>query len=295
MDIERLLMPTPMQNIQVNETRDCGTFFLDVVGAYTRDEVAVKWSDNRRHSNDELERLIDQAWKTATGQARKAGQNLFNGDLCRLIEYSADCESLNLTLGKVNYKEFVGTNQTQAYVRYLHGPEVLANPLGVSGALVTHDDFILMGRRSDRVVQYAGRIHPIGGIVEPDDSSISDPFQTMLNELHEETTIPSRKVRKMTLLGLVRDKYTVQPELIFDLELDVDAGEVLRGAAGAVDAEEHTEIVPLRDHPASVVTFIQQNYSELTPIGLATLLLHGLRQWGSGWFAGARGYLRSVI
>jgi 8-oxo-dGTP pyrophosphatase MutT (NUDIX family) len=290
-------MPLHRPDIQGDGPRDCGMFFLDVVGAYRRGQVQVQWSPTRRSTNDELERLIDQAWQLATWQAKKNGQNLYDGDLCRLIEYQAEGDQLGLTLGKVSYKEFVGTNQTQAYVRYLHGPEVLADPLGVSSALITDDGFILLGRRSERVMQYGGRIHPIGGIVEPPDKpgDPPDPFDAMLAEVLEEIRVPSENVRDFTLLGLVRDKNTVQPELIFDMRLDMEAATVCRSAVSAIDADEHTEIIPVRDHPAAVVTFLQQKFGELTPVSLATLLLHGLQHWGSGWFAGARGYLRSVI
>jgi len=276
--------------------RDCGTFFLDVVGTFTRPEVNVCWSDQKRQCNDELGRLIDQAWEVALWQARKADRTLFNGPLCRLISYAVTQGRFDLTLGPVTYKEFVGTNQTQAYVRYVHGPDVLADPLGVSAAITTADGFLLLGRRSARVAQYPERLHPVGGTVEPvEGDRVPDPFQSMLNEFVEETAIGLDSVRDITLLGLVRDKNTVQPELIFDLSVNVDAAAVRQGAATAVDAEEHTEIVPVRAHPAAVVTFLQQNFSELTPVGLATLLLHGQQHWGSGWFAAARGYLRSVI
>jgi len=281
--------------------RDCGTFFLDVVGAFGPQDVTIEWSEERRATNEEVERLIDQAWELAVWQARKAGQNLFNGQLCRLIRYAAEADRLVLTLGRVSFKEFVGTNQTQANVRYLHGPEVLADPLGVSGTLRTQDGFLILGRRSHRVVQYAGRIHPIGGSVEPREAGagagggLPDPFETILRELQEETAVAPEKVTDRTLLGLVRDKHTVQPELVFDISVAVDARDMYQIATMAEDTEEHSELVPVRDHPAGVVTFLEQHFNDLTPIGLASLLLHGLHHWGSGWFAAARGYLRSVI
>jgi hypothetical protein len=43
------------------------------------------------------------------------------------------------------------------------------------------------------------------------------------------------------------------------------------------------------------VSFLEHKFTELTPVCLATLLLHGLRHWGGGWFTSARGYLRSVL
>ena len=298
-------MSIPLSDIPDEGRRDCGTFFLDVVGAFQRQDVTVCWSDQPRAKNDQVDRLIDQAWEVALWQAKKAGQNLFDGDLCRLIDYVANGRRLELTLGKVTYKEFVGTNQTQACLRYLHGPEVLADPLGVSAALRTGDGLVLLGRRSDRAVQYGRRIHPIGGSVEPvpcrgpnqesQDPAVPDPFQTVLRELSEETGVSAECVQDSTLLGLVRDKHTVQPELIFEVRVAADADEICRGAAAADDAEEHTELVPVRDHPAAVITFIEQNFNDLTPVALATLLLHGLYHWGSGWFANTRGHLRSVI
>lgn len=280
---------------------DCGTFFLDVVGPFDRARVTECWTDATRATNDELERLIDQTWQVALRRAERSGLSLFNGPLARLVEYRHNGQGLDLTFAPVSYKEFHGTNQSHANVRYLHGPDVLADPLGVSAALITSDGFIMLGRRSKRLFQYAERIHPIGGMVEPSCSPATgsgigtNTFGSMLKELREETSIGSREVAGISLLGLVRDKHTVQPELIFDISLAVDARRVKCGAAEAEDAAEHTEMIPLRNHPAAVVTFMEQNFSQLTPVALATLLLHGLVHWGSGWFATARGYLRSVI
>jgi len=282
-------MPLHTPETSGDGPRDCGTFFLEVSGEFARGDVTVTWMDQRRQCNDELGRLIDQAWEVALWQARKADQMLFDGPLCRLVSYRADDGRFDMTLGPVSYKEFVGTNQTQAYVRYLYGPEVLADPLGVSAAIMSADGFLLLGRRSTHVAQYPERIHPVGGTVEPaDDGAVPDPFGSLLNELVEETGVGLDDVEDVTLLGLVRDKNTVQPELVFDIKASVDAASIQQAALSAVDAYEHTEMVPVRDHPAPVVSFLQQHFSELTPVGLAALLLHGQRHWGSGWFAGAR-------
>jgi len=42
--------------------RDCGAFFLDVVGLFDRDRVQVRWSDSRRPTNQQIESLIEAAW-----------------------------------------------------------------------------------------------------------------------------------------------------------------------------------------------------------------------------------------
>ena len=282
----------------LNGTRDCGTFFLDVIDQFTPDKVVVTWSDQTRITNDSIEELIEKSWQDQTQRAEGSTTKIFNGELCRLISHNCDNDRLNLTLGPVSFKEFIGTNATQAYIRHLHGTEVMANPLGVSAAVCTNDGLIVLGMRSQNMIQYAGRIHPVGGTVEPpknNGAACPDPFEAIITEMYEETAVPPESVSGIVCLGLVRDRNTVQPELIFDLHVDCDVVSLFASAATAVDAAEHSSMVPVRDHPGSVVSFMEQHYSQLTPVAMATLLLHGLRHWGSGWFATARGYLRSVI
>jgi 8-oxo-dGTP pyrophosphatase MutT (NUDIX family) len=282
----------------VNGTRDCGTFFLDVMDQFTRDKVDVTWSNQARITNDSVDELIEKSWIEQTQKAEGVSTNIFNGQLCRLISHNCDNKRLNLTLGPVSFKEFIGTNATQAYIRHLHGTEVMANPLGVSAAVCTNDGLIVLGMRSKDMIQYAGRIHPIGGTVEPPEdhqAACPDPFQAIIEELHEETAVPPESVDNILCLGLVRDRNTVQPELIFDVHVDCDVVSLFAAAAAAVDAAEHSSLVPVRDHPGAVVSFMEKHFTQLTPVAMATVLLHGLRHWGSGWFATARGYLRSVI
>ncbi len=277
------------------ESCDCGTFFLDFIGGFTAEQLHVQWSALKRETNQEVETLIENTWAAEVDCARQTGRKLYNGHLCRLWDCSRHGSSFQLTLGEVSFKEFLGTNLTHAYLRYFHGPEVLADAVGVSAALRTSDGFLLLGRRSQRVFYHAGRIHPIGGVIERVGDVVPAPFSSIIDELAEETNLTREHLGEVVCLGLVRDKHIVQPELIFDVTADADVAYARRVSSQAPDAEEHSELLAVRDHPAAVVTFIEQNYNELTPLALATLLLHGQRHWGSGWFAATRGYLRSVI
>ncbi len=277
-------------------TRDCGLFFLDVVDNFPKDSVKVIWLDEPRPSNAEVDSLIEKAWIEQEAKCANKDIMLFNGQMCRLIDYRIKNHRLELTFGPVSFKEFIGTNATQAYLRHLHGVEVLADPVGVSASVCTSDGFLIFGKRSCRVIQYPDRLHPIGGAVEPcDGSGVPCLFDAIARELEEETGIPPQSILESTCIGMVRDRNTVQPELIFDITVDHEMSEVFRMYETAADKLEHSSIIPIRNHPATVVTFIQQQFTELTPIGIASLLLHGQRHWGSGWFANARGYLESVI
>jgi hypothetical protein len=277
--------------------RDCGAFFLDFVGLFGRDRVQVRWSDSPRPTNQQIESIIEAAWDEQTRLAAEQGRRLYNGRLCRLINCETHGPVLQMTLGEVSYKEFVGTNLTNAQLRYIHGPDVLANPLGVSAAVVTSDGYVLLGRRSNKVFSNPGLVHPVGGTVEPpaEAGKIPDPFQAMKDELYQELALPGEAVKRNICLGGVRAKRVIQPEMVFEVRVDAGVEAVQTGAANAPDASEHDELVAVRDHPGAVVTYIEKNYSQLTAVALATLLLHGQRHWGMGWLATARGYLREVI
>ncbi|HUS48299.1 MAG TPA: hypothetical protein VNA25_27505 [Phycisphaerae bacterium] len=282
---------------QARGSTDCGTFLLDCVGSFTEQQLQVIASPQRRETSPEIDAIIESTWLAELECARQAGRRLYDGQLFRLIDHTCHGQQLTLTVGPVSFKEFLGTNLTHAYLRYLHGPEVLGDVLGVSAAVRSRDGFLVLGRRSQRVAYHAGRIHPIGGVVESagPDQPPPHPARVMIRELTEEMNLAANDVETILCLGLVRDKHIVQPELIFDVVAGADVSQLRRLRQKQHLTEEHTELLPVRDHPAAVVGFIEQNFRELTPVGLAALLLHGLHHWGSGWFATTRGYLRSVI
>ncbi len=287
---------TPWSGKTANGCHDCGTFFLDLVGSFAPGQVRVRLSDAARRTNPDVERAIDEAWREQTERARRDGTRLHDGRVARLIACDLRDQALDLVLGQVSYREFVGTNLTNASLRYLHGTEVLADPLGISAAVTTADGCVVLGRRSEQVFFHAGRVHPIGGMVELRDppGSLPDLFAQMADELGQELGIARESLRPMTCLGLVRDKGIVQPELIFDARVKVTFDELRASASAARDAFEHTDLVCIREHDAAVLRYLDHHGEGLTPVGLATLLLHGQARWGAGWFATARGYLQHV-
>ncbi len=278
--------------------RDCGAFFVEVLGKFARSAVSVNWTDKPWSADEDTRDIIEQAWQEELLRAQQAGRHVYDGQLSRLMGFTCHDQRLDLTLGPVSFKDFIGTNAVNAHLRHVHGPEFLADPLGVSAALVSADGLMILGCRSDQVSQYAGRIHPVGGIVEAatvGDGPGGDPFATMLTELTEETTLAGDEVSQITCLGLVRDRHTYQPEMIFDVNVSVEADEIFRRYTQATDSSEHSELITVRNHPAAAETFIEDYFNSLTPITLAVLMLHGLSEWGTGWFATARSLLRHHI
>jgi hypothetical protein len=282
-------------DLQEDGPQDCGRFLLEVLGPYRRDQLHAQWSSQARPTIEHVERFIEGSWLKRSQQAAAEGVALWDGKLCRLIEFSHDASTLDMLLGPTSFREFVGTNLHNAHLRYAHGPDVMANPVGVS-ALVQVKRYLILERRSQKVAYHAGRLHPVGGCLEgPADGTAPDPFDCVARETCEELGLAMENLQEPLCLGMVRDKHIHQPELIFELAVGSSVEAIRRHSVKAQSRYEHDELVVLADHPASVVDFIERKFAELTPVALASLLLHGLYRWGSGWFTSTRGYLRGVV
>ena len=68
--------------------------------------------------------------------------------MCRLERWEAspDGSRLHLSMSTTSYKPFFGTNMSHPELADRYGPDVLANPIGVSPALETSDGQLLLGR-----------------------------------------------------------------------------------------------------------------------------------------------------
>src|SRR5688572_13684152 len=128
-------------------------------------------------------------------------------------DWSSDVCSSDLD---TSYKPFLGTNLTHPELADRHGPAILANPVGVSPALITADGWLMMGRRNASVAYYPNRVHPFAGALDPADP---DPFAAIGRELAEELgfTEDDIAIDGMHCTGIAEDVSIRQPELIFSV------------------------------------------------------------------------------
>ena len=217
---------------------------------------------------------VERVW---TMMAAKPGVHLFDGPMCRMESFSTDGNGLSMVLSDVTYKSFAGTNMHNPQFGAQYGEASMANPLGLSVALISADGFLAMGRRNERVAYYPGRIHPFAGALEPEDEL--DIFAAVRRELSEELNLSGEESGEMKCLGMAEDRGLVQPELICYAQVRRTLDELRRG----VDAVEHDAIVPIAVRPA---VFERELASAklYTPIALATMLLCGRERFGNDWF-----------
>lgn len=240
-------------------------------------EVVAEWVEPTRPVFPEVETLIERAWSDTLSS--RPGVQLFDGPMCRLERAAVENHALRLALSRTSYKVFLGTNLTHPGLADRYGPEVLANPVGVSPALETADGFLLLGRRSSTVAYYPDRVHPFAGALEPRDAG--DVFAAVRRELKEELSLQDGDVTDLRCAGLVQDASLRQPELIFRARCALNRQQVEE----TLDRVEHRGTWSVEAAPDALARAIRD--PALTPVAIASLLLWGRARWGDAWYRSA--------
>jgi hypothetical protein len=180
--------------------------------------------------------------------------------MCRLEQWTGTASSLELALSRTSYRVFLGTNLHNAALADRYGPQVLANPVGLSTLIQSADDFLLLGRRSSSVAYYPNRIHPFAGALEPADNV--DVFAEARRELKEELAMGAEQIDELRCIGVVEDRALRQPELIFVARSNLPRERI----ESKLDVTEHNSIFTA---PASHAI----DDPMLTPVAAAALKL----------------------
>lgn len=241
-----------------------------LIGQWRPGQVACRWVDSTYAPTGEVCAAVEDAWAVASA---RPGVHLFDGPMCRLEGHRVGDHRLELALSRTSYKQFMGTNMANLPL----GKSALANPIGMSCAVVSSDDMLLMGRRNDRVAYYPGRIHPFAGALEPGEPT--DVFEEIRRELREELSLAGADVAELLCLGMAEDGLLRQPELIFLGRVGLPRARI----ESNLNQQEHRSVWAVAPE-ADAVEAALEDVSAMTPIGVATLLLWGRGQFGEAWF-----------
>jgi len=245
------------------------------MGRWSRDRLEIERIESTWRENVEVERAIEQAWSEAIA---RPGVKLFDGAMCRLESWKAAPERLKLTLSDTTYKKFLGTNLAHPKLADRLGQSALANPVGVSPALLTTDGFIMMGRRNGSVAYYPDRVHPFAGALDPADA---DPFAAIERELAEELSFTRADIEEIYCTGIAEDLSIRQPELIFVARCRRTRPEV----EAALDRAEH-EATWSTLATAEAIEAAVRSDELFTPVAIAAMLFYGGGVLGEGFFRG---------
>jgi 8-oxo-dGTP pyrophosphatase MutT (NUDIX family) len=235
-------------------------FDLLVTGHWRPGQVRATWTEDSRPHIKEVEQAIERAWSAANAQK---GKKLFDGPMCRLEQWNATPDVLELILSPTSYRIFFGTNLLNPKLADQFGKSALANATGLSAGLMTSDGFLMLGRRNESVAYYPGRVHPFAGSMEPGDAG--DVFAAMQRELGEELNIKSYEIQDIHCAAIAEDRSIRHPELILPIFLSLTREQI----EARLDAAEHEtcRAIPLK--VADLERAIGDG--EMTPIAAATV------------------------
>lgn len=256
-------------------------FKILVQGNYSQADVVVAYIDEPMKKTPKLEELIEKVWEEQRRRAEKRQTILFAGDLCRLIDYGERDGKLYLTFGKTDYKELMGTNIAYPVIREILGEQYMSNGTGLSAAIRTSDERLVLGQRSETLAEEAGYYHVCGGHLCPARhiwQGRLDPFSAVADGIEQEFGVAKRRISNTVCLGLAINSKTYKPGLIFYVDLDMTFKEVLGGLANAPREMEHTEIFSVWDRKQSLRSFLLANKHKIAPIGQACLWMYGIER-----------------
>jgi 8-oxo-dGTP pyrophosphatase MutT (NUDIX family) len=245
-------------------------------GDWSESQVAASVTErSSRKIVPEVQDAIARIW---TAAQQDPTIHLFDGPTYRLESWRASPDQLNLTLAPSTYRIFYGTNLHNAHLADTYGPEILANPVGVSAALLSSDGFLLLGRRNATVAYYPNRIHPFAGALDPRDTQPGEPpkvFHAVRRELREELHFADTDLTGLRCIGLVEDQQIRQPELIFLARSTKSRAAIQHW----VDPTEHRGSVGIFANVESIRDALTSP-AAFTPVAVATLILYARHRWG---------------
>jgi 8-oxo-dGTP pyrophosphatase MutT (NUDIX family) len=257
-----------------------GRIVIHAMGDWPAAAVQIQIVPSSWKAPSSVVQQIDAEWD----RVARTGITLFDGPMCRLERFHASPAALTLALSETTYRIFVGTHLYHADLADVYGPSILANSIGVSVLVRTADGWLLLGRRNESVVYYAGRLHPFAGALEPSDES--NPFVAARRELHEEAGLVESDITALRCVALVEDHQLRQSELIMRADTRLSRTQV----ETQLGREEHHDLVAIEaaDQPLRAAL----HTPTLTPVALGGLLVWARSEWGDPWLQTAMAELK---
>ncbi len=243
-------------------------------------DMALRKKDNLENSNKE-EHFIRAIKHIASISS-----------MYRLNNASLNKNQLKLRLGLTDFKEYIGTTQ-EALINNSFRKKLInagtedhndpnyyfANPLAVCTNIITSDNKIPIGMRSNTVAIYKNVPHIIGGYVKVNgenkpDFSVKDVnlFDNILKELEQELGLNQEHIISSDFLGLVRNNITRGPEMIYNMTLNITSEELIYSwKHNSEDRFEHRDINFYDKN--ELPKFININKGKMVPSGEAALTL----------------------
>ncbi|MCP4634330.1 MAG: NUDIX hydrolase [candidate division Zixibacteria bacterium] len=238
----------------------------------SQSDIVLKYSDKLFKIPPDEEKKVNEIWEELLSEDNN--RILYDGPMVRTKAISGTIDRPVFELERTSYRVLCGTNlrNPRAENRYC------ADGNGICGLIVTSDNKVILGKRSNKVFEHPGLYHVIGGNMEPELhknlNNVPDPFIAFQHELKEETGIET-SLDNILLIGFARNGFTGKPEFLFYTKVEESSKEI------ELDDVEHSEILFFENSRDRLVKFTTDNRDIIVPVGKAALTAYGINRNGN--------------
>ncbi len=200
--------------------------------------------------------------------AATSGKHFYNGELFRLVDFSASPLFLEMSLTRTCYRDQLYCN---AHLQEL-GEAAATRGVGVSAIVVTADGYTPIIRRSSHLGEAPGMLDVIGGHAHPNlhlRAGKPDLFAATAEEVTAELGLKPEDITVECCNGIIENSVTLKLDVVFLARIIHTMMQLTELAKNASEAEEFTEMLAVR--VPAVAEFMAAHQSELTPPALGSL------------------------
>ena len=173
---------------------------LLISGLYDEQHVQVAFTPQKYTRNNHVQDYIKNQWN----EVIKKNPSMFAGDLLGVKENNSDSKNIRLDTILTRFDDYyiVGTPNFQQKFP----DEKNTNVLSAGCILVTSDNYLVFGKRSDKLVISPGKITIVSGMVDRNDvvdNKKADLFSCIKREIKEEVGVSSNEIHDLICIGLV--------------------------------------------------------------------------------------------
>lgn len=214
---------------------------------------------------------------------------------------------LEIKVGMTDYKDTVCThieatpediNNIRKYGVDQYGDQCacFSDPIGVTAAVISNDNHIVVIKRADWVAESKGKLDTVGGHSEPGEmlkklnmkeSKVFDVdsthvlyeiFHSIIREVRDEVNVPESSLSWPLLLGIIRNEETaLKPCFIFLISCNLSKDEIANlYSQGGPETDESTELNFISKK--NIESYSKNDFSNMgknwSPCGLATLFYY---------------------
>ncbi|MBN1558995.1 hypothetical protein JW998_02005 [candidate division KSB1 bacterium] len=232
------------------------------------DEVTILWNPSPLQLPPDMQEQVEDYWHTLPKQ------NIFNGRLARLDNWSHSAKECRLDLRPSDYRTLLYSNDHVSQICTRWGSGYLSRALGISAVLLSADDCIIFMRRSANVGEYPGCYDVFGGHIEaPANGDSPTVFGSMACELLEEVGLDESSY-KLSLLGLIESTPNKKPELVFLARAFLTRDHIISRAREAKDHIEFTRVHALQNDLEHIEQFLAANKSQFSPSAFGSFCVY---------------------